>query len=154
MIFVLSLLCALVFSFQGDDEPITFGSIIKLKHANSKFYLHSHEITWGSGSGLQSITAMSENTDTNSLWQINECTKCKDKLAGTPVKCGSKVRLQHTRTAKNLHSHEEHKAPISSRQEVCGFGNDGKGRDGDDWKVVCSQKTSKYWIRSENISLT
>ena len=38
------------------DDAITYGSVIKLQHTESKYYLHSHQINWGSGSGQQSVT--------------------------------------------------------------------------------------------------
>ena len=38
------------------------------------------------------------------------------------------------RTKRNLHSHD-HKAPVSGRQEVSGFGEDGDGDDSDNWFI-------------------
>jgi len=32
--------------------------MVRLKHIESGFYLHSHEIKYGGGSGQQSVTAM------------------------------------------------------------------------------------------------
>ena len=43
--------------YEGWMEPITLGSLIKLKHENSGHLAHSHEISWGSGSQQQSVTA-------------------------------------------------------------------------------------------------
>jgi len=145
-------LIKLVWSFTGDDEPVTFGSVIKLKHSSTGYFLHSHDVKWGSGSGQQSVTASKSNTDANSLWQLNKCQGCPDKPTGTPLKCGSKLRISHQKTGKNLHSHAGVGAPISNRQEVSGFGNDGKGDTGDNWKVVCMNKKAKYWVREDTVS--
>ena len=38
------------------------------------------------------------------------------------------------RTKRNLHSHD-HKAPVSGRQEVSGFGEDGEGDFSDNWFI-------------------
>merc|ERR1719354_788167 len=131
---LLFLLCLIhinpVAPFSGDEEPVTFGS----------------------GSGQNSVTGMNNAGDTNSLWQITHCMGCKEKPTGTPVKCGNKIRLMHTRTSKNLHSHN-HQAPISGRLEVSAFGTDGKGDKGDNWKLTCMNKEAKYWIRQDDISL-
>lgn len=153
-VFHILLICFIniVCSFTGDDEPVTFGSVIKIKHSTTGYFLHSHDVKWGSGSGQQSVTGFKDNTDSNSLWQLNKCQGCPDKPVGTPLKCGSKVRISHQRTGKNLHSHTGVAAPISNRQEVSGFGTDGKGDTGDNWKVVCMNKKAKYWIREDEVS--
>ena len=56
------------------------------------------------------------------------------------IKCGQKVRLEHLKTTKNLHSDIEFKAPLSSRQEVSCFGHLGEGDDDDDWEIQCERK--------------
>ena len=40
----------------------------------------------------------------------------------------------HLRTRKNLHSHN-YQSPLSQKQEVSAFGDDGEGDDGDLWEV-------------------
>ena len=44
--------------------------MIKLKHAATGFDLHSHEISYGSGSGQQSVTGFQDTSDANSLWVV------------------------------------------------------------------------------------
>jgi hypothetical protein len=41
------------------DDAMTYGSAVKLQHVESKYFLHSHQINWGSGSGQQSVTCES-----------------------------------------------------------------------------------------------
>ena len=53
------------------------------------------------------------------------------------MKCGSTIRLEHMETGKNLHSHSEHKGPISRKNEVSGFGDDGEGDSYDNWQIEC-----------------
>ena len=58
------------------------------------------------------------------------------------------VRLTHLKTGRNLHSHGI-PAPLSrGDNEVTGFGDDGEGDTGDNWRVGClhrkdSRKTSE-----------
>ena len=47
------------------------------------------------------------------------------------------IRLEHMASGKNLHSHGEHKGPISRKNEVSGFGDDGEGDQADNWLVEC-----------------
>lgn len=44
--------------------------MIKLKHAATGYDLHSHEISYGSGSGQQSVTGFKDTSDANSLWVV------------------------------------------------------------------------------------
>lgn len=55
---------------DGEDDPVTCCSLIKLENVNTGVRLHSHDIKYGSGSGQQSVTGTSETGDINSHWQI------------------------------------------------------------------------------------
>lgn len=72
--------------------------------------------------------------------------------AGTEVKCGDTIRLQHLSTGRNLHSHL-FRAPLTGNQEVSGFGDNGEGDTGDNWVVVCDSSSTKWWQRGKPISL-
>lgn len=50
---------------------VTCGSVVKLKHAATGYDLHSHEISYGSGSGQQSVTGFQDTSDANSLWVVS-----------------------------------------------------------------------------------
>ena len=50
--------------------------------------------------------------------------------------CGATVRLEHMKTGKNLHSHNV-KSPISGKQEISAFGDDGFGDEDDNWQLEC-----------------
>ena len=107
---------------QSDEEDrvfryVTCGSVVKLVHEATGYRLHSHDINWGSGSGQQSVTAVSTDADVNSLWQVSNAYGSIQCLSGTPISCGSVVRLKHVRTQNFLHSHL-HQAPLSHAQEV------------------------------------
>jgi len=60
---------------ESDDDPditnyVTCGSLVKLKHTATGFRLHSHQVSYGSGSGQQSVTTISSSDDNNSLWVV------------------------------------------------------------------------------------
>ena len=126
-VIIYSLMFLFLFVCGDTHEPVTCGSVIKLLHSDTMFHLQSHSIAYGSGSGQQSVTTINTQSDSNSLWLIKESENgCE---FGMPVQCGDKIRLEHVRTGKNLHSHL-YKAPISSNQEVSGFGVTGAGDTG------------------------
>ena len=78
----------------------------------------------------------------DSIWTIKESDRnmIEGKLCrtGEPIKCGDEVRFEHNVTGRNLHSHSGFKSPLSNRQEVSGYGDDGFGDTGDDWKFECN----------------
>lgn len=107
--------------------------------------MHSSEINYGSGSGQQAVTGYDNDHDYNSLWIIKEEDETDSVTgkevppcrSGTPIKCGDYIRLEHMNSGKNLHSHSSFDAPVSGRQEVSAFGNDGDGDRGDNWQIEC-----------------
>ncbi|KAL0038766.1 hypothetical protein WJX79_007032 [Trebouxia sp. C0005] len=89
----------------ADAAPlVTCGSVVKLQHANTGVNLHSHEISYGSGSGQQSVTGYTGGDDANDYWAVrgSEVDSCSQ---GTPLSSGSKIKLYHSSTQKWLHSH-------------------------------------------------
>ena len=80
----------------------------------------------------------------DSIWTIKESDRqfiegdmCR---TGVPMKCGDQIRLESNNTGRNLHTHSGFKAPLSGRQEVSGYGEDGFGDAGDDWILECNDK--------------
>ncbi|KAI8881956.1 hypothetical protein K501DRAFT_252238 [Backusella circina FSU 941] len=129
-------------------EKVTCASTVKLTNKANGHKLHSHGVSYGSGSGQQSVTGFAAADDGNSFWMI-EASSGKYCSRGEPVACGSTIRLRHTNTKSYLHSHN-HKSPLSNQQEVsCYDGQD----QGDNWKVECLEKGDKYWIREKPIQL-
>ncbi|KAI8370781.1 MIR motif-containing protein [Choanephora cucurbitarum] len=129
-------------------EQVTCASTIKLTNSASGYKLHSHGVTYGSGSGQQSVTAFPESDDANSFWVVEAATDmiCK---RGQPVPCGSLIRLRHPNTQGYLHSHD-HPSPLSRQQEVSCY--DGKD-SGDNWRVECLTGKKETWLREEPIQL-
>eukprot|EP01134_Creolimax_fragrantissima_P006077 CFRG6077T1 len=139
---------AVVLTAKEGFEGVTCGSAVKLMNVQAKVYLHSHEVSYGTGSKQQSVTAVQQRDDMNSLWVVRgeASNPCK---VGKPVKCGGKVRLTHAQTNKNLHSHL-HRSPLSRQQEISAYGIDGEGDEGDVWYVVCN---TDNWMRGTQFSL-
>ncbi|SPQ97783.1 MIR domain-containing protein [Plasmodiophora brassicae] len=142
----------------GDDDHdddhmsefpvVTMLSAVQLLHS-SGYRLHSHPISYGSGSGQQSVTALKGAANHENLFQVHNADKEPVVAAGSPVKCGSVVRLRHVATKKWLHSHL-HDSPISKNQEVSCFGDAGQSDTGDNWRVQCS---GENWTRDADVQL-
>ena len=119
-----------------DKSVITYGSVLRIENQLTHFYLYSNKYTWGSGSQLQIITGVRDKDDTQALWVIKERHEdTQMKATGEPVLCNDIIRLEHSATGKNLHSHL-HRAWITDGQEACGFGNDGVGDVNDNFKII------------------
>mmetsp|Transcript_19714 Transcript_19714/g.38906 ORF Transcript_19714/g.38906 Transcript_19714/m.38906 type:complete len:274 (+) Transcript_19714:266-1087(+) len=138
-----------------ENVHITCGSAIKLRHVQSKkYFLKSNanqQYGAGSGgSGQQVVTLSTARGDPDAFWQIREShvdtitnTTCRN---GTPIQCGSTIRLTHVGSNKNLHSHDQYLAPLSQahgNNEVSGFGDEGVGDESDDWIVDCVNVVKK-----------
>lgn len=102
--------------YEGWLEPITLGSLMKIRHQNSGHFVHSHEISWGSGSKQQSVTAFPTLGDANSLWQLYAPFGSGSFKHAEAIKCGDIVRFKHVQTKRWLHSHGNHRAPLSKKQ--------------------------------------
>eukprot|EP01024_Parvocaulis_polyphysoides_P059492 TRINITY_DN6434_c0_g1_i2.p2 TRINITY_DN6434_c0_g1~~TRINITY_DN6434_c0_g1_i2.p2 ORF type:complete len:224 (-),score=19.76 TRINITY_DN6434_c0_g1_i2:284-955(-) len=132
---------------------VTCGSLVKLQNVNSGFYLHSHEINYGSGSGQQSVTGISTANSAEDYWMIRESynpqTQFQPCQQGSSIKKGQEIRLQHSQTRRWLHSHL-HKSPLSGQQEVSCFGNHEASDTGDVWIVDWDSK-AKTWQQYEKV---
>ncbi|KAK4516034.1 uncharacterized protein ATC70_010995 [Mucor velutinosus] len=131
---------------QDGFEQVTCGSTLKLTNKANNYKLHSHGVTYGSGSGQQSVTGFPNADDGNSFW-IVEAASGKACSRGEPIPCGSAIRLKHANTQGYLHSHL-HQSPLSRQQEVSCY--DGKD-SGDNWKVECLNSGDKMWHREQPV---
>jgi len=133
-------------------QDVTFGSSFKLVNSAHEVRLHSQEIKYGSGSGQQSVTALNAYDDVDSHWLVKGIGAIGHRR-GQAIRCGAKIRLEHSTSSRNLHSHK-FAAPISNHhQEVSAYGEKGEGDTGDIWQVVCTQKGAKTWKRGEAVQL-
>jgi len=132
------------------NEMVTCTSVIKLQNVQRGVRLHSHEVKYGSGSGQQSVTGVTNGDDVNSYWVIKNGSGKPQCKRGDEIKCGDIIRLQHFTTQRNLHSHTFTAPMTGSHQEVSAFGEGGEGDDGDNWQVVCS---SDIWYKTSAVRL-
>ena len=136
-------------------DYVTCMSSIKLRHKVLDVRLHSADIAYGSGSKQQAVTGNPDSGNPGSYWQIRSAeghggTACQQ---GNVLNHGDKIRLMHLRTKKNLHSHQ-YQSPLSQKQEVSAFGDDGEGDEGDVWELMVREKGDVYsagwggpWLR-------
>jgi len=129
---------------HSEGIPLSYGSAIRISHVISQGYeLETRNIKIGGGSGQAAVTFTPPGE--GSLWLIKSYNGQAHIPSGlTSVTCGSKIRLEHTGSTKNLHTHN-FKSPISGNQEVSAYGDDrGEGDDNDNWIVECE---GKYWVK-------
>lgn len=123
-----------------NEQILTCTSAARLINTALKYHLHSHPINYGTGSGQQAVTALKSETDIGSLWMFKEADGNKMWLTGDRILWGQKIRLEHIGTGRNLHSHS-FSSPVSGRQEISAFGENGEGDEGDNWFIEWTEKS-------------
>ncbi|CAI5460096.1 unnamed protein product [Closterium sp. Yama58-4] len=134
----------------AEPREVTIGSAIKLVHDRLKHRLHSHEVSYGSGSGQQSVTGFQGGDDGNSYWIV----RCINKIVCEPGQTlgdGAVFRLQHMRTRRWLHSHL-HASPLSNNFEVSAYGDDNQSDTGDHWRLEIEGRGT-LWMRDQKVRL-
>jgi dolichyl-phosphate-mannose-protein mannosyltransferase len=105
--------------------------------------LHSHVQTYPHGSKQQQVTCY-HHKDTNNDWIISKTREDADKDIAAAngeevplqfVNNGDIVRLVHSQTGRNLHSHKVAAPVTKSMNEVSCYGNDTMGDSNDYWIV-------------------
>lgn len=136
----------------ADKTLVTCGSIIKLKHRAMNCRLHSHQVTYGSGSGQQSVTCFPGTGDSNSYWVVKAAQGQPESSCppGKPIQHDTKFRLAHANTNSHLHSHL-HQSPLSRQQEVSCYSQTDSG---DNWIVdLINAGASAKWEQGMPIRL-
>lgn len=135
----------------GDPHVIRYGVPIKIRHVKTNQALHSHNITYHSGSHQQEVTCFGSRDD-NDWWIVKgpHSDQRYNCPIGTPVLNNAEVRLEHVMTGKNLHSHNQHKSPASHQQEVTCFGEHGVGDHLDNWRLEILNGQPGHPWRVEN----
>ncbi|GAB0087520.1 Protein O-mannosyl-transferase 2 [Sergentomyia squamirostris] len=118
---------------------VAYGAVITLKnHKTGGGYLHSHFHLYPKGFGArqQQITTYTHK-DENNKWKVKYYNKDANPSDEVEIlKNGQLVRLEHTQTRRNLHSHPE-LAPLTKKHnQVTGYGENGVGDANDVWKVL------------------
>ena len=113
-------------------------------------------VGYGGGSGQQIVTCHKSSAEIGGLWTLKEDQVSDDIVAkanfcttGQPILCGDKIRLEHMETAKNLHSHVI-TSPLSRKNEVSAYGDDGEGDTSDNWIVECIDKMTGLMVKTKD----
>ena len=144
-----------IFILSKDDEavstiPLVYYSLVKLQHASSKLFLSSIEINYLTGSTQQIVRGVNSTKIAlaETLWALlpvdeNTGINSKEIRQGEPVRCGDYIKLKHSVTSKNLHSHAI-PAQLGKGYEVSCF----DGTDtGDVWEVQCKENVEILKVR-------
>lgn len=137
----------------GKDSPleIAYGSRATIKNMGyGGGLLHSHVQTYPEGSTQQQITCY-HHKDANNEWWFYPNRQQPEYDPEAPPKFvadGDVLRLIHSQTGRNLHSHEVAAPVTKSDREVSCYGNTTVGDEKDHWtmevvKDVASNDRSK-----------
>ncbi|ODN79524.1 hypothetical protein L202_03485 [Cryptococcus amylolentus CBS 6039] len=132
--------------FGESPLEIAYGSKVTLKnYGYGGGLLHSHIQTFPVGSLQQQVTCYHYKDDNNN-WDIIPPWYADPIDPDGPIqflKDGDVIRLVHSQTGRNLHSHNI-AAPISKEMlEVAGYGNQTIGDDNDLWVVEVVDDTHR-----------
>ena len=127
---------AKITKFKGDkgDIPVTYYSMVKPQHVDTKMCLSSLEIAYQGGSKQQMTRAIRAIMLAETLWTIYPGRNITHVHQGDQLKCGDVVRLRHATTATWLHSHD-FDSQLGNGLEVSAT-SEGED-DGNDWMVEC-----------------
>ena len=118
-----------------------YGSVVTLRGSQSVpcGYLHSHWDLFPRGVGAQQqVVSAYIHRDDNNYFIIK---RWKDDSMNSShgesdlVKHGDMIRLQHSITGRNLHSHNIPAIKYKKFYQVTGYGDDGEGDDNDVWRI-------------------
>ncbi|KAI5787104.1 dolichyl-phosphate-mannose-protein mannosyltransferase [Geopyxis carbonaria] len=130
------------------DSPleIAIGSRATLKNMGyGGGLLHSHVQTFPEGSGQQQITCY-HHKDSNNDWFFYPARDQPDYDADSPdlrfIGNGDVIRLIHSQTGRNLHSHAVPAPVTKADHEVSCYGNLTIGDNKDHWKVEVVDDTA------------
>eukprot|EP00048_Salpingoeca_helianthica_P005115 m.84536 g.84536 ORF g.84536 m.84536 type:complete len:723 (+) comp13478_c0_seq3:214-2382(+) len=118
-----------------DPARIAYGSVVTLRGERAGAgLLHSHPHLYPKGMVQQQQITTYSHKDANNLWRIKDVPG-NGEPSTRLIEHGHRVRLEHTLTRRNLHSHA-HPAPITAgHQQVTGYGVNGTGDINDEWTV-------------------
>ncbi|MCJ1230513.1 Protein O-mannosyltransferase 2 [Toensbergia leucococca] len=124
----------------GKDSPleIAYGSRATLKNMGyGGGLLHSHVQTYPEGSQQQQITCY-HHKDANNDWFFYPNREQRDYDPEAPLKYVADkdvIRMIHSQTGRNLHSHQMSAPVTKADHEVSCYGNTTIGDDKDHWTV-------------------
>lgn len=143
------------------NADVALGSKVTIRHVNTQGgYLHSHSHNYPGGSQQQQVT-LYPHLDENNEWRIINATQ--DNHPETDwlnlpelayIEPGSRIKLRHLTTEKNLHSHD-YRPPVSDvdfQNEVSAYGMEGFSGDmNDDWIVEIESGSKSDAVSSRRV---
>lgn len=115
------------------DQPrlVTLNNEVTIRSQGpSPNLLHSHQQLYPDGSNQHQITTYGYK-DTNNVWTFRPARE--GWTYSNYLKDGDTIRLQHSSTKANLHSHEIRGHVSTQYYEVSGYGDENVGDEKDDW---------------------
>ena len=144
----------------GKDSPleIAYGSKATLKNMGyGGGLLHSHVQTYPEGSGQQQVTCY-HHKDANNEWLFYTNRGEADLDLEGPIRyVGNKhvIRLLHSQTGRNLHSHQVSAPVTKADHEVSAYGNITIGDTKDHWEVeVVTDAASRDYSKIRTLTTT
>lgn len=136
-----------------EHQRIHYGNIVILRHVATQKILHSqHKNFTHPGTSNQQQITCHHRIDTYGYWTVKgRHGQAQSEVDGQDLRCGSIIRLEHLNTRTNLHSHSNSRSPVTSQQEVTGFGTDGNGDD--NWEIVEISAGMDVWTTGNAIKL-
>jgi hypothetical protein len=109
---------------------------IRLRHCATNLLLKSVSKNYiHQGTSGQQIVGADAIPNAESIWLVKGSDALGEHFpAGSAVRHGDLIRLEHISTKRNLHSHSR-RSPLTGQQEVTACGEGGKADANDDWKV-------------------
>ncbi|KAK7980645.1 hypothetical protein PG989_013102 [Apiospora arundinis] len=142
----------------GRNSPleVAIGSKVTLKNMGyGGGLLHSHVQTYPEGSNQQQVTCYHHKDANNEWWFYPNRQEADYNPEEEPrfIGDGSVVRLIHTMTGRNLHSHDIAAPVTKSHKEVSSYGNLTVGDEKDHWQIeVVSDVASRDRTRVRTLT--
>ena len=148
-----TVVCCLIASCVGNTVEITYGSAVKLGLDGSKNFLRSFDVQWN-GRNRQGniVTTVADETNPEVYWVISPSVT-STSLSGDGVKCGSRIRLVHAVTGKELAADLVQRSNVAGLNEVTAVAD-----GGDEFEVECSSggmwgSPKEKWEKGDKIQL-
>jgi dolichyl-phosphate-mannose-protein mannosyltransferase len=123
--------------FHENPINVAFGSRVTIKNNGyGGGLLHSHVQTFPHGSKQQQVTVY-HHKDSNNDWEFKFTREMANEASDDIrlIKDKEVVRIVHSQTGRNLHSHPIAAPVTKTAWEVSGYGNETVGDSNDNWEI-------------------